>query len=140
RVDPADEHVAARRVVEAWQQVEQRGLARARRPADRDDLSGLDREIEVAQDAALAAVRELHRLEAHSDRAGRQVLRLGGLGQRLDSFEPRKAPSGRGERALSQVRDPAEGLERPDELEEQRLEEDELADREVAADHLAAAE
>ena len=45
------------------------------------------------------------------------------------SLEPREAASGRGERALAEVDDPAERLERPDELEQQRDEEHELADR-----------
>ena len=66
--------------------------------------------------------------------------RLLGLGQGLDAFEPGEAPSGRRERTLPQVRDPSECLERPDELEQKRLEQDELADREVPADHLPAAE
>ena len=38
-VDAADEHAAVGRVVEARQQVEQRRLAGAGRPADRDDLA-----------------------------------------------------------------------------------------------------
>ena len=71
--------------------------------------------------------------------AGRCLRRLR-LGQRLDPLEPREAAARRRERALREVRDPAERLERPDELEQQRLEEDELADRQVAADHLPAAE
>ena len=62
------------------------------------------------------------------------------LRHRLDPLEPREAAARRGEGALREVGDPAERLERPDELEQQRLEEDELADREVAADHLPAAE
>ena len=67
-------------------------------------------------------------------------LGCGRLRQRLDPLEPREAAAGRRERPLAEVRDPAERLERPDELEQQRLEEHELADRERAGDHLAAAE
>ena len=54
--------------------------------------------------------------------------------------EPAEAAAGRGERPLRQVENPADGLERPDELEQQRLEEDELADRDLAVDDGAAAE
>ena len=95
-------------------------------------------EVEAAQHVVLAAVGEAHALEAHAERAGRQLLRRLRLGQRLDPLEPREAAAGGGERALREVRDPAERLERPDELEQQRLEEDELADRQMAADHLPA--
>ncbi len=92
------------------------------------------------EDVDLAAVREPHRLEPDGERSRRQLLRRGGLRQRRDSLEPREAASRGRERALPEVRDPAERLERPDELEQQRLEEDELPDRQVPLDHLAAAE
>jgi hypothetical protein len=62
------------------------------------------------------------------------------LGQRLDPVEPAEAAAGRSECPLRQVEDPADRLERPHELEEQRLEEDELADRDVPVDDRAAAE
>src|SRR5439155_8146952 len=77
---------------------------------------------------------------AHTERPRGERPRLRGLGLGMDAFEPGEAAARRRERTLREVRDPAERLERPDELEEQRLEEDELADREVAADHLATAE
>ena len=90
----------------------------------------------MAQHLLLAAVGEAHRLEADAEQARRQPLRLRGLRQRRDPLEPREASAGRRERALREVRDPAERLERPHELEQQGLEEHELADREVPADHL----
>ena len=62
------------------------------------------------------------------------------LGQRLDPVEPAEAAAGRGERPLREVENPADRLERPDELEQERLEEDELADRDLAVDDGAAAE
>jgi hypothetical protein len=48
--------------------------------------------------------------------------------------------SGRRDRTLAQVDDPAERFERPDELQQQRDEQRQLADREVAVDHVPAAE
>ena len=56
---------------------------------------------------------------------------------RLDPVEPRKAPAGGGDRALAEVDDPAERLEGPHELEQQRDEQCELADRQRAGDHVA---
>ena len=41
------------------------------------------------------------------------------LGQRLDAFEPAEAASGGRERPLGQVEDPADRLERPDELQQE---------------------
>ena len=69
RVDAADEYAPGRRVVEAGQEVEERRLARSRRPADRDDLARLDDEVEVVEDVHLAAVREADLLEADLERA-----------------------------------------------------------------------
>ena len=101
RVDAADEHAAAGRVVEARQEVEQRGLARAGRSADGDDLARLDDEVDAAQHLVLAAVREVYCLEAHAERAGAAAcFGAVGLGQRLDPLEPREAPARRRERAL----------------------------------------
>ncbi len=68
------------------------------------------------------------------------MLRHARFRQRCDPFQPGEAAARGRECALAEVRDPAERLERPHELEQQRLEEHELADRQVAADHLLAAE
>ena len=141
RVDASDEHLPAGRVVEAREEIEQRRLAGSRRSADGDDLARFDDEVEVVQHVHLAAVREAHVLEADVERA---LLRKASwtrrLGQRLDPVEPAEAATGRGERPLCQVENPADGLERPDELEEQRLEQHELADRDLPVDDGAAAE
>ena len=141
RVDAADAHVAAGRVVETRQQIEQRRLARAGRAADRDDLARLDDEVEPAQHVRLAAVGEVHGLEAHGERAGRQRASgaVGSGSGSIPSSQAKLRPADASAR-WAEVRDPAERLERPDELEQQRLEEHELADRERARDHLAAAE
>ena len=140
RVDVSDGHPAGGRVVEAREKVEQRRLAGARRPADRDDLSRLDYEVEFVQHVHLAAVREAHILEAHADRAGRKRSRIRRLGQRLDSVEPAEAAARGRKRPLREVEDPADRLERPHELQQQRLEEDELPDRQVAVNDGTAAE
>ena len=63
-----------------------------------------------------------------------------GLGQRLHGIEPGEGPACRCDRALGQVEDPPERLERPHELQEQAVEEHELPDREVARDRRPAAE
>ena len=63
-----------------------------------------------------------------------------GLGQRVDPVEPGEAAARRRDRALAEVDDPAERLERPDELQQQRVEERELPEREVAVDHEVPAE
>ena len=65
---------------------------------------------------------------------------MGRLRDRLDALQPREAARGGRGRALREREDPAERLERPDELQEQLVEEEELAVGERAADHLAAAE
>ena len=140
RVDPADEHLPSGRVVEAGQQVEQRRLSRPGRAADGDDLAGLDGQIDPAQDVGLRSVREVDVLEAHAERSIRQLLRVRRLRQRLNSLEPREAAAGRGDRALTQVDDPADRLERPHELQQEADEEHELADRQRARDHFAPAQ
>src|SRR5205823_6459819 len=100
----------------------------------------LDREVEPSQHVRLPAVREMHAGEADAEPACRQMRGILWLGQRLDSFEPRETAARRSERTLAEVRDPAERLERPDELKQERLEEHELTDRQIAGDHLPAAE
>ena len=83
-------------------------------------------EVDVVEPDGQGAVRERHGSRA--------------LGERLDPVEPGEAPRrGRG-RPLAEVDDPTERLERPDELQEQRHEERELADREIPCDRLAAAD
>ena len=70
RVDAADEHAAAGRVVEARQQVEQRRLARRRSARRRRRSRPARREVEVVQHVDLAAVRE-----AAPPRSGRRAAR-----------------------------------------------------------------
>src|SRR6185369_9198591 len=79
-------------------------------------------------------------LEANAHSAGWNALGLARLGQRLDALQPREAAARRREGTLREIDDPAHGLERPDELQQQRREERELAVREIPGDHLAAAE
>ncbi len=54
--------------------------------------------------------------------------------------QPGEAPRGRGGRPLGEREDPAERLEGPDQLQEQLVEEEELAVGEGSADHIAPAE
>ena len=72
RVDSADEDTPGRRVVETGKQVEQRRLAGAGRAAERDDLAGLDGEVDAAQHLC-AAVGEVDVLEAHRRAPGREL-------------------------------------------------------------------
>src|SRR5205814_5282604 len=130
----------ARRVVEARQQVEQRRLPGARRAADGDDLAGLRLEVDAAEHLAPRRVTEADAVEAHAERALGQPPRARRLRQRRDVLEPGEAAAGRGERALAEVRDPAERLERPHELEQELDEERELAVRERAVNHAPPAE
>src|SRR5207248_9648118 len=108
--------------------------------AEGDDLAGRDVEVDAAQDLAAAQVAEAHVLEADLERAVGKAPRLVRLGQGRDVLEPGEAAAGRGERALAEVRDPAERLEWPDELEQELDEERELAVGERAVDHAPAAE
>src|SRR5918992_1244249 len=139
-LDAAHEHAARGRVVEAGKEVEQRRLAGARRAADGDDLARSDGEVDAAQHLRAAAVGEADGRELDRERPPRQRLRLRGDGEGFDAVEPGEAAPGGCHRALAQVDDPAEGLERPHELEQQRDEEAELSDRELSGDDLAAAE
>ena len=93
-VDPADEDCAPRRVVEARQEVEERRLPRARRPADGDDLARLDHEVEAVQHVHFAAVREVDLLEADAERFSRQVPWLVGSGRgATPSSQPKLRPA-----------------------------------------------
>ena len=101
---------------------------------------GLDRELDAGEHLGPGAVGEADVLELHAELALRQLRRVRRLGDRLDPLQPGEAARrGRG-RALAEREDPAERLERPDELQEQLVEEEELAVGERAADHVAAAE
>ena len=99
---------------------------------------GVDLEIDAPEHLAAGRVAEVHVVEADRERAVRERDGSAALGERLDAVEPREAARGRRGRPLAEVDDPAERLERPDELQEQRHEERELADREVPCDRLAA--
>ena len=82
----------------------------------------------------------MHVLEVDASGPAGSGFGSAGSGQRLDPVQPREAAAGRRDRALAEVDDPAERLERPDELEQERDEEHELADRQLARDHVAPAE
>ena len=79
-------------------------------------------------------------LEGDPDPTCREVRRLLGLRDRLDPLQPGEAARRGGRRTLREGEDLAERLERSHELQEQLVEEEELAVGERAADHVAAAE
>ena len=139
-VDAADQHPPRGGVVEARQQVEERRLAGAGGAADRHDLARSDLEIDARQHLAADAVAEVDAFHPDRQRAVGEMLGMGGLGQRLDRVEPGEGARCGRRCALPEVDDPAERLERPDELQQQRDEERELPDRQVALDRVAAAE
>ena len=94
-----------------------------------------------AQHRLLARVGEVDVLRSCSPRPpSGSVGRLVRLRQVRDLLQPGERAARRGDRALRQVEDPAQRLERPRQLQQDGVEEDELADRQVAVDHVAAAE
>ena len=93
---------------------------------------GSSREVDAAQHLGARAVGEADVLEADAERAVGERPRLRRLGQRLDLLEPGEAAACRCHRTLAEVDDPAERLERPHELQQQRHEEHQLAERERA--------
>ena len=83
---------------------------------------GSNVEVDAAQDLVLGAVAEADGLEVDRQRAVRRGSAARRHGQRLDRVQPGEAPPGGRNRPLGEVDDPAERLERPDELEHQRQE------------------
>src|SRR5439155_14463178 len=137
-VDAVDEDLALLHVEEPRDEVDQRGLARARRTDDRERAARWDLERDVVQDDGLA-VREAHtaKLDLAPDRRGHSVDRIGdrrlGVEDLLKSHERR--PS-----RLEHVRDPADGDNRPRQEVQVRDELDELAEGELAADRVLTSE
>ena len=105
-----------------------------------DDLARLQREVDARKHLRPGAVREAHPLEGDSQRPDRQLGGMRRLGDRLDPAQPGEAARRRRRRTLCEREDPAERLERPDQLQQQLVEEEELAVGQRAADHVAAAE
>ena len=132
--------MAGRRVVEARQQVEQRCLARPCRATDGHDLPRLGAQIETLEHLGPGRVAEVDVLHPHGERAVGHEPGMGCFGQGLDVLEPGEAAARRRRRTLAQVDDPPERLEGPDELEQKRDEQRELADRERPLDRVAPAE
>ena len=129
------------RVVEARQQVEQRRLAGAGRPADGDDLARLDVEVDPAQHLGSAAVGEADVLEARRA-AGRPAGAVGSVGSgsgRIPSSHAKLRPAEATARWPRLMIQPSASSGQTS-CSSRRDEEHELADRQRARDHVAAAE
>ena len=140
QVDAADLDVAVLRVVEARDEAQEARLAGSGAAADRHDLARGELEVDAAQHIVLGRVGEVDPLEPHRERSSGQRRGMFRLGQRADPVEPREAAAGRRDRPLAEVDDPAQRLERPRELQEQGVEQRELAERELTVDHEVAAD
>ena len=141
-VDAVDEDRPGRRLMQSRQQGDQRGLARSGGPDECDGLSGLDANRHVFEHRPVRS-RIGERQVARFDRAGerrrspcRRHVGIADVGGRIHDFQH---PLPRRHAALQHVRDPAERDHRPAQHHEIRVERHELAERDAAADHLAAA-
>ena len=130
-VDAVDRHPAVRDVVEARHEHRQRRLARAREPDERDRLTRLDLEVDVAEDPlAVAGVPEVDAPRtAPSRRRAPSCTRLGRILHARVAVEHLEHALGRGRRLLGHPEDPAERLDRPDDHQEVAHERDEAAER-----------
>ena len=121
-VPAVQQDLAAVRVVEAHQQVDKRGLARAGAAHHGDLLSGQRAEVHVLHQAFFFRVAEAHMPEFHLAAHLAGNIRCGRLGRELRLVEQPVDPLERGERRLhgvGHIRDLGQRLRRlPDVLEE----------------------
>ena len=99
-VHTAQPDLAAVRIVETHDEIDERGLAAARRADDRDALAVFDGEREITDELALGRVGEIHVFELHRAVARfgfERGIRVGDLLRRFDQLEQ---PLRAGERAL----------------------------------------
>ena len=127
-------------VVEAKEQARQRALARARRPDHGDRLAGRDLEAHAVQDLAVAVVAEADIVEANRaagrparrrDDERRRVRRVGDLAVLAEQREHLLQVD---QRLLDLAVDHAEEVERDVELDHQRVDQHEVAERHRAGD------
>ena len=144
-VDAVDEHRAGVDVVEARDEPGDGGLAAAGGPHQRHGLAGRHGEVELVEHhRELGGVREPHAVEAHlASAAGRPV---GGQRQPVGVVADHRVgdedlvhPLGGGRRALALGDDHPEHPQRPDQHHDVDVEPDQLAEAEVAVEHLMAA-
>ena len=81
-VDPVDHHSPALRVIEARDQVDQRALARSRRPDDGDDAVALHLEVHIVKDGLVGRIAEGEVFKLDRARPRRQRPRVRLLGHR----------------------------------------------------------
>ena len=129
-VDTVDRHPAVRDVVEARHEHRQRRLARAGEADERDRLTRLDLEVDVAEDPlAVAGVPEVDGLEPHLPGDVPELTRLGGILHARIAVEHLEHALGRGRRLFGHPEDPAERLDGPDDHQEVAHERDQAAER-----------
>ena len=134
-VGAVEQDAAARRIVEARDEVGDRRLARAAAPDERDDRSARHRHVEVAHDRLSRAVLELHVLEpqlAH-DAPARRARRAGPACRRRHRQHLEHALH-RGERALQLGERVDDVPHRIEQQERVPLERHDVADRRAAGD------
>ena len=144
---PAEAQLALLRVVEARQEQPDRGLARTRRPDQRERLPRRDGEADPVEHRLAARVAERDAVELHAQRTLRQgggVLRIDDVGLRIDQvvhpLDARPRELGRHDEHAEHAGGPDEPRDVGGEREE-RAEGDRPVEREPAADaddqHLA---
>ena len=139
-VVPADPHRAAAHVVEAGQQQAERGLAGARRPDHGDGLTRPDLKRQPAQDRLRGHVAELHVVEHDPVRVGRQVDRVGLVGDRRLGVDHLEDPDHAGPRLLADRHQVGDDPDRAGQGSEVAGEREEGTEGDVAADSQPAAE
>ena len=139
-VDAVDEHAARSRVVKPRNQTDERRLARARQANQRDHFAGLGREVDVVQDPGAVGVVEADALELDiaRDRRGFNGIR------RVDGFrrqrEHRADAAGAGDRSLQLSRGVRDRRQRAIHHAQIRDDHRQLADGELVAHDMQAAD
>ena len=136
----ADPHRAAAHVVEAGEEQAEGGLAGARRPDHGDRLARPDLERQPAQDRLGGDVAELHVVERDPVGVGRQLDRVGLVGDRRLGVDHLEDPDHAGPRLLADRHQVGEHPDRARQLGEVAGEGEEGAEGDVAADGQPAAE
>ncbi len=128
---------AAGDVVEAVQQPRQRALARAAGADDGHRLAGGDLEADVVQDRPRRVVREAHVLEAHRAAVHVQHAGVGRVGDLAILLEQREHALEVGQPLLDLAVQHAEEVQRHVQLDQQRVDHHEVAQRHRMRDHAA---
>ena len=132
---PLIETTPASHVVEAIEQPRKRRLAGSAGTDDCDLAARGHVEGHVVQDLPLRVVAEFHMVESHRQGSGRQVDRVGAVFDLAVLFEQPEHPIHVGERLLDLPVHHPEEVERDIELNEQAVDEHEIAERERGGHH-----